>query len=150
MKRLPTPITGRLLSAAMLPPLIGLGLDLPWRSRLFQFEAFLLVVIGFVFTLALRRHAGRTAAALERSEARFRALVEDSEDLVWEADAEGRVTYAAPRVARILGREDGAVRGCRLAGLVVPEDRGRVNDALAAMRREPGRQSLEFNHLGRF
>jgi len=144
MKRLPSRLTDRLLSVALLPPLIGLGLDLPWRSRIFQIEVFILVVIAFVFTLALRRHAGRTAAALERSEERFRALVEDTEDLVWEADAEGRITYAAPRVAGILGREGSAVRGCRLAGLVVPEDRGRVNDALAAMRREPGRQSLEF------
>ncbi|MBN2169698.1 MAG: PAS domain S-box protein [Candidatus Krumholzibacteriota bacterium] len=144
MKRVTPAFTHRLPSVVPLLPLIGLGLDLPWRSRLFQVEAFLLVVIGFVFTLALRRRAGQTAAALARSEERFRALVEDTDDLVWEADGEGRVTYAGPRVAKLLGREAGAIRGCRLAGLVVPEDRERVEGLLARMRREPERLSLEF------
>jgi len=47
-----------------------------------------------------RKHA---EAALEQSEAKYRALVETSFDWIWEVDVQGRYTYASARVNEILG-----------------------------------------------
>lgn len=45
----------------------------------------------------------RAEEALARSEERYRGLVETTFDWIWEVDAEGRYTYASPKVKDLLG-----------------------------------------------
>ena len=45
----------------------------------------------------------RAEEALRQSEERYRSLVETTLDWIWEIDAQGRYTYASPRVRDLLG-----------------------------------------------
>ncbi|MHC4778575.1 MAG: PAS domain-containing hybrid sensor histidine kinase/response regulator, partial [Planctomycetota bacterium] len=49
--------------------------------------------------------------ALRRSKERFRALTESTSDWIWEIDAQGRYTYASPKVKDLLGYDRGEVVG---------------------------------------
>jgi PAS domain S-box-containing protein len=48
-------------------------------------------------------HRLESDRALRRSEERYRQVVESSNDCVWEADDEGRITYCSDRVQEVLG-----------------------------------------------
>jgi PAS domain S-box-containing protein len=84
-----------------------------------------------------RRQRRQAEAALRESEARFRALVETAFDWIWEVDAEGRYTYASPRVRELLGYAPEEVVG-RTPFDLMPEDEaekiGRIFAGLAARR----------------
>jgi PAS domain S-box-containing protein/diguanylate cyclase (GGDEF)-like protein len=70
----------------------------------------------------------QVVSALERSDRRFRALIENSLDAVLMVDARGRVLYASPRV---FGREGLLARdaGARaLLDLIHPDDAARARD----------------------
>jgi two-component system, chemotaxis family, CheB/CheR fusion protein len=65
-----------------------------------------------VFILSLDITARKRAEeALRQSETRYRALVETTYDWVWEVDAEGRYTYASPKVLELLGYTPAEVIG---------------------------------------
>ncbi len=49
--------------------------------------------------------------ALRKSEAKFRSLVETSNDWIWEIDAQARFTYVSPQVETILGYSPDEVLG---------------------------------------
>jgi PAS domain S-box-containing protein len=61
-------------------------------------------------------------------EARFRSLVQNASDVVLVVERDGRVLYASPSAARVLG-EPVAGDGCRLADIVHPDDLRRLQDA---------------------
>ncbi|HEX8386123.1 MAG TPA: PAS domain S-box protein, partial [Rubricoccaceae bacterium] len=65
----------------------------------------------------------RAREALARSEARFRALVQRSSDLVVVLDRDGRLTYVSPAVVGLLGHEPDALVGRDAFSLVHPDDR---------------------------
>ncbi|HXH07400.1 MAG TPA: PAS domain S-box protein [Vicinamibacterales bacterium] len=75
---------------------------------------------------------------LERSEAYFRALIENVTDLIALVEGDGTIRYLSPAVRRILGHEPDALRGRRLFDLVHPDDaaaaRRLVREALAGGR----------------
>ena len=86
-----------------------------------------------VFTLeqvsALESFASQVSLALDgvrlreqlhqrRSNRRFRALVENSSDVVLVLDDRGAVSFASPTVRRLLGREEAAVVGLPVSELV--------------------------------
>ena len=77
----------------------------------------------------------RVRAALAHSEARFRALVQRSSDLVVVLDAAGRLSYVSPASRPLLGLEPDAVTGRDALALVHPDDRAdaaaRLADAAA-------------------
>ena len=77
--------------------------------------------------------AGRAAAAaLRDSEARFRAIIEQTISGTCLVDADGRFMYANPRLAAILGYERGEdLVGARMLDLVAEGDRARVERHLA-------------------
>ncbi len=54
---------------------------------------------------AANQRAGlhRASLALQASEARFRAMLENSADWIWETDAAGHYSYSCPRVFDLLG-----------------------------------------------
>ncbi len=96
--------------------------------------------------ISLRRQA---EDALQRSERRFRALIENSADGILLADSEGRISYGSPGARRSLGYGMGEALGRPLEDLVHPEDRAafeRMNEAARARPREPQRLALRARH----
>ncbi len=80
--------------------------------------------------------------AVQRSEARFRALVQRSSDVVVVADRADRLTYVSPAIGPLLGHTPEATTGTALASLVHPEDRERAAAFLAEIR--DGRPSAQL------
>ncbi|MDB4947610.1 MAG: multi-component transcriptional regulator, winged helix family [Gemmatimonadetes bacterium] len=77
-------------------------------------------------TRRLRRDIAKRVeaeAALRTSEAQYRELVESAGDLIYQTDAEGRLLYANPVSARVLGLPAEALLGRRISDLVPDEHR---------------------------
>ena len=76
-----------------------------------------IVVLAIVSTRVVGRRAARTVdqvtALLERNEARFRAMVRDSNDIMAIVDPHGRLVYASPVTERILGLDIDPLIGTR-------------------------------------
>ncbi len=72
--------------------------------------------------------AGRQAAelALRESEQHFRALVESTQDWVWEIDADGVYTYSGPQVSTLLGYTPAEILGRTPFDLMPPSEAARV------------------------
>ncbi|MBK9180425.1 MAG: PAS domain S-box protein [Acidimicrobiales bacterium] len=68
--------------------------------------------------------------SLRRAEARFRALVEHSEDMIVLVGPDGRVRYASPSLQLLTGRSLEDLTGADAFGLVHPDDAERVRDLL--------------------
>ena len=60
---------------------------------------------------------------MHASEEKFRSLVEDTADWVWEIDVEGRFSYSNSSVEDILGFTAGQIIGRTLWEYIVPEER---------------------------
>jgi len=80
----------------------------------------------------------RAAEALQRSEERFRAVVQNSADGVIVIDSSYVITYASPAIERIFGRQVDEVVGSSGIEFVHPHDRRLVSDALVEAAKEPG------------
>ncbi len=77
-------------------------------------------------------------AALQRSEQRFRDLVESTSDWIWEVDVAGVYTYASPRVETLLGYRPEEVIGRTPFDFMSAAEADRIGErfnALAAARR---------------
>ncbi len=85
--------------------------------------------------ISLRRQA---EDALQRSERRFRALIENSSDGILLADGEGRMIYASPGTRRMLGYASGETLGWRVADLVHPDEGAGLESTVAAARTNRG------------
>ncbi len=84
--------------------------------------------------------------ALRRSEARFRALVDNSSDGIALLDAGGTVVYASHSCQRVLGYTPEELVGRSFPELVHPEDLERVQQEVAAALDRPG---LAVRSIGR-
>ncbi len=86
-----------------------------------------IVVLAIVSTRVVGRRAARTVdqvtALLERNEARFRAMVRDSNDIMAIVDPHGRLVYASPVTERILGLDIDPLIGSDVFDLIHPDDR---------------------------
>ena len=71
--------------------------------------------------------------ALQQSEHRFRALVENSTDVIALLTADGRVIYGSPAVVRVLGYTPGSLHGQNFLTYVHPSDRERVAEILGRL-----------------
>jgi len=80
----------------------------------------------------------RANEELRRSEERFRALIENSSNGITVLDAEGKVTYESPAVARITGYEPQERLGRHSLDLVYPDDMPKVSERLRRLLRHPG------------
>jgi diguanylate cyclase (GGDEF)-like protein/PAS domain S-box-containing protein len=76
--------------------------------------------------------------ALRASEARFRALVQHSSDVIVVLDSEARVAYVSPAGDRILGRAPEETVGIVGTDLVHPDDLDQATAALAELVTTPG------------
>ncbi len=65
--------------------------------------------------------------ALRKSEERFRQVVENAEEWIWEVDARGLYTYISPGVEKLLGYTPAAIQGHKhFYDLFHPKDRERL------------------------
>jgi diguanylate cyclase (GGDEF)-like protein/PAS domain S-box-containing protein len=85
--------------------------------------------------ISARRHA---EDALQRSEQRFRALIENSSDGILLTDREARITYGSPGARRTLGHEKGETLGWQIADMVHPQDRAIFERMAASAAAHPG------------
>ena len=74
---------------------------------------------------------GLARAAVEQSEARFRALVQRSSDVTVILDRDGRFTYLSPSIETLLGYRVGDLVGQELVTLVHPDEKGTLTDQVA-------------------
>ncbi len=71
----------------------------------------------------------KTEEALRESEERFRQVVENANEWVWEVDANGLYTYASPAIENILGYKVEEIVGKKhFYDLFHPEDRERLKE----------------------
>src|SRR4051812_12856124 len=89
-----------------------------------------------ISALAEVLHAARRRA--ERSEQRFRALIEKGRDVISVVSADGVVRYASPTVTHALGSAPEDFVGRVALDLIHPDDRERVGRLLDELRGEPG------------
>lgn len=86
-------------------------------------ETVLLTSIKMAFRLFEARMSERTkTGALEKSEEKYRTLVENMNDIVFAMDVEGRFTYLSPVLERISGYTADELIGRKFSELVYPDD----------------------------
>ncbi|MBW6486891.1 MAG: PAS domain S-box protein [Syntrophobacterales bacterium] len=105
------------------------------------FLLLLIIVIAIAHHLSLRRlnrdlqssleRQKSAEALLQKSEMRYRHLVESSHDLIWEVDENGVYTYVSPLVKELLGYESGEVLGKTPFDLMPEKEAGRVKALFA-------------------
>ncbi len=80
----------------------------------------------------------RAEEALQRSEVRFRAMIEHSSDAIVLLNEEATILYAGASTRRVLGYEPEALLGTSGFGLVHPDDLDAARRVLAEVVRQPG------------
>lgn len=93
-------------------------------------------LLGTVVDVSDRRLAERQR---RRGERRFRALIEHASDVVFVFDDAGRITYAGPSLARVLGHPPSALEGHDLFELLHPDDLDRCRRAVRTLLAGHGR-----------
>ena len=138
----------RIRSFELLPPVVAVGaLPLAVAAQAAAFgrvEAYDTAVAGSILAgLAIARlahlvHNERALRAqVEHSEKHFRSLIENSAEIFSIIDAEGRVQYQSPSLARVLGYEPHELFGRDSAELIHPDDLDAMREGLAALHAQP-------------
>ncbi len=85
---------------------------------------------------------------LERNEARFRAMVRDSNDIMAIVDPRGRLVYASPVTERILGLPIDPLLGTSVFELIHPDDRqiAMAGFDLTRVKKEADRVEVRLRH----
>lgn len=125
---------------------------LPTQDLALQFlppAAFLacIAIAWLSVQLLLRMQAARLQAEsmARQSQERFQALVESSNDWIWEVDRDYRITYASPICTRMLGRSPDQLVGQAIDALGTP---GKGGSLLPFSRDNPqGYTAFERNFL---
>ncbi len=84
----------------------------------------------------VRREHRRSKQELRANETRFRQLAEASNDCIWEADGQARLTYVSPQSRDLIGYEPQELIGTALLERFDPDDVPRVRDALESLKTE--------------
>jgi len=95
---------------------------------------------------AERERAERASARLRGEQERFRALAEDSYQLIAESDTQGNIRYANPRYRDLLGYDPSELIGRRPADLLHPEDSWRAGRDFAALVGSGRRFEIRHRH----
>jgi len=80
--------------------------------------------------------------ALSESEARFKALIANSSDIITVLDQEGTITFESQSVRRALGYEAGGRVGESIFTFIHPEDMVEIRDVLADLSRLPRSETV--------
>lgn len=84
-------------------------------------------VTGVITVIRNITEGKRAEKALQKSEERFRQVVENAQEWIWEVDANGLYTYASPIVEKILGyKPEEIVKKKYFYDLFHPEDREKL------------------------
>lgn len=75
----------------------------------------------------------QTEEALRKSEGRFRNLVENINDMVWETDSNCACTYASPRTKQLIGYEPEAILGKKPFEFMPPDDAERMDRIISSI-----------------
>src|SRR5262249_37072800 len=78
-----------------------------------------------------KKQGRRTELALQKSEQRFRVLVEATSDWVWEVDEHGVFTYSSPKICDILGYEPEEIVGKTPLDLMPSDEAHRIESLFA-------------------
>ena len=70
----------------------------------------------------------KTEEKLQKSEEKYRSLIETTSDWIWEVDVNGIYTYSSPQVKDILGYEPEEIIGKTLFDFMQPDESKRVGD----------------------
>jgi two-component system, cell cycle sensor histidine kinase and response regulator CckA len=103
----------------------------PWRGPSGQ----VIGLVGIGRDITERKHAEE---ALQRSERRFRTLIERSSDMLLLVDGDGRVQFWSPAASEVLGWSEAEVAGTPAVALVHPGDRRGVTRTFLETLRAPG------------
>lgn len=77
----------------------------------------------------------------------YRALVENAGDILTILDRDGNITYQSPAVRNAMGTTEDRLIGRRVGDLVHPDDRERMEKAIAECARIPGSEVMELIRL---
>ncbi len=117
-----------------------------WTLGLIVPVAMLLTVGGVGLFMRLSEPLIRE---LEASEARFRSMIQNANDIITVLAPDGTIRYESPAVERVLGYRPEQLEGTRVLDLVHPEDAAEVEHDVAALaRQETGTLRVEarFRH----
>jgi PAS domain S-box-containing protein len=101
-------------------------------------SALLIFAAGLLLRRARLQREAETA--LRQSEERFRALIENSNDMVIVVDRAGTIIYRSPSTAQQIGISDKDVIGRSMFDRIHPDDCPAAREALAALLQFPDRQ----------
>ncbi len=117
----PTERVFRIIGILLLITLLAVGSVIFWNRILKKQVRHRTHELGRV-----RHSHQQTSRALGKSEERFRALVESSNDMIWEMDQFGNYTYVSPRVREILGYEPRQMVGQSSLSFMTPSDSSKL------------------------
>jgi diguanylate cyclase (GGDEF)-like protein/PAS domain S-box-containing protein len=75
--------------------------------------------------------------SVERSEARFRSMVQNSQDIITILSEDETIRYASPAIERLLGYPTEAITGKRLSDYISTEDLAVVQETLDRIKAQP-------------
>lgn len=105
--------------------------DQPWRrlaryALLAALGVSTLLVGGLLWSRSMHRELEAQANARRETHARYKAIVENAGDMIYETDTEGRVTFVNPVGQRVTGYDASELIGSPFAALVRPDWREHV------------------------
>ena len=118
---------------------VFLSTKTPWRDS----TGAVIGLVGIARDITKRKMA---EVALQSSERRFRALIENSSDMILLVDGDGVIRFWSPAASESLGWSEGEVLGTRALALTHPED---VEGVGRAFREASGARGGSVRHRAR-
>ena len=123
----------------------GLGQFLGWNALALLILAVIRQVAALLENLSLTTHlelrVQERTAELDRSEQRFRSLVQSSSDVVTVINGDGAITYQSPSIGRVFGHDSEGLLDTSYFDLVHLDDHAALTKLIQSSMHRPGRTS---------